>query len=161
LKNSPICAIADPAAKCFETERSPMPRRSNASLTIAAFSPGPRRLEPPPELSEGSVERAIFIETVASVTPQHFAPEDRVLLAEYARTAALARRASEELAISPTIGDRASPWLEVHRVAAKTMMALTVRLRIGARSRNNHPRSDKGQPSPSAYDMLPPTWGTP
>jgi hypothetical protein len=77
-----------------------MPRRSNASLTIASFMPGLKRVEPPPELSEGSVERAIFIETVASVPPEHFAPEDRVLLAEYARTAALARRASEELAIS-------------------------------------------------------------
>jgi hypothetical protein len=135
-----------------------LPRRSNAALSIASFTPGLRRVDPPPELSEGSVERAIFIETVASVPPEHFTAEDRVLLAEYARTAALARRASEELAISATIGDRPSPWLEVHRVAAKTMMALSVRLRIGARSRNNHPRSDKGRPSPSAYDLLP-SWG--
>ena len=90
LENSPICAIADLAAKCFETERSPMPRQSQASLTVAAFSPGPRRLEPPAEFVEGSIERAIFLETAASV-------------------------ASEELAAAAVVGDRPSPWLEVYK----------------------------------------------
>jgi hypothetical protein len=131
-----------------------MPRHSNASLTIAAFTPGLKRLEPPPELAEGSVERAIFIETVASVPAGHFAAEDRVLLAEYARTAALARRASEELAVGAVVGGQASPWLTVHQSATKTMLALSVRLRIGARSRATTTRTAKASAAPSYYELM-------
>src|SRR5262245_7146853 len=101
-----------------------MPRRSEPSLTIAAFTPGVKRLDPPSEFTEGSLEWALFIETVRSVPADHFQAEDRVLLAEYCRTAALARRASEELAVNAVAGGEASPWLTVHQSAAKTMMAL-------------------------------------
>ena len=58
-----------------------------ASLTM--FPGGAHRLDPPAEFAEGSLERGLWAETVASVPHDHFAPEDRVLLAEYARTAAL------------------------------------------------------------------------
>ena len=61
-------------------------------------------LEPPPELREGSAERALFVEIAASFPDGHFAPEDVGLLAEYARTATLARYASEELLANPVIG---------------------------------------------------------
>ena len=88
---------------------------SRASLTML---PGGRRgLEPPSEFAEGSIERQIFVETALSVPDDHFAPEDRVLLAEYCRSAALAKRASEELAVGAVAGNHPSPWLAVHASA--------------------------------------------
>ena len=84
-----------------------MPRRSNASLTIAAFSPGLRRLEPPPEL--GEVEARVFRETVAALAIDHFQAEDLPLLCAYARAVVLERRAAEELAVMATVGEVASP----------------------------------------------------
>jgi hypothetical protein len=127
-----------------------MPRKSEPDLSIAAI--GPRRLEPPPEL--GTMEAEIFRQTVASVPPQHFAGDDLPILAEYCRTAAIARRAAEALAISPVAGDRVSPYLEVHKVTARTAMALSVRLRIGARSRSTNTRRGKATAAPSYYDLM-------
>jgi hypothetical protein len=54
-----------------------MPRRSSASLTVAAFNADARRLDCPAELS--GLEAEILRQTVASVTPNHFAAEDMVL----------------------------------------------------------------------------------
>jgi hypothetical protein len=53
-----------------------MPRRSTAALSIAHVGPGLRRLEPPPDMTEGSLERRLFLETVSSVVAHHFAAED-------------------------------------------------------------------------------------
>lgn len=50
--------------------------------------------------------------------------------------------------------------LAVHTQVARTLMQLTVRLRIGPRSRSQNTRTTKAGPPPSAYDSLPP-WGTP
>jgi len=72
-----------------------MPRRSTASLTVAAFAPDRGRLGPPPEL--GGVEADVFRQTVASVSADYFAAENMTLLCAYARAAALERRAAEEL----------------------------------------------------------------
>jgi hypothetical protein len=47
-----------------------MPRRSEASLSIAAFTPGLKRLDPPVEFTEGSIERSLFVETVRSVAAE-------------------------------------------------------------------------------------------
>jgi hypothetical protein len=60
-----------------------MPRRSTTSLTIAAFSAGPRRLEAPPEL--GGIEAEILRATVGAVALDHFQPQDLRLLCAYAR----------------------------------------------------------------------------
>jgi phage terminase small subunit len=130
-----------------------VPRASKAALTIAHV--GPRHLEPPSEL--GEVEAAIFRQTVASVATNHFAAEDLTLLCAYARTAALERHAAEELAIEATVGSQPSPWLAVHASAVRSLMALSVRLRIGPRSRapsNNRRRSAKSG-TPSYYDLQP------
>jgi hypothetical protein len=133
-----------------------MPRRSNNSLPVAYIGPGPRRLEPPPDMAEGSLERRLFMETVASVAADHFSAEDAILVAEYARSAALAQRASQELAAFSTVGDRASPWLEVHSAAVRSLDRLAVRLRLGPRARqpNTRRRPGTGQARPSAYDVL-------
>jgi hypothetical protein len=105
-------------------------------------------------MAEGSLERRLFMETVTSVAADHFAAEDAILLAEYARTAALAQRASQELAACATVGDRASPWLEVHSAAVRTLDRLAVRLRLGPRARQPHQRRGAGQARPSVYDAL-------
>jgi hypothetical protein len=133
-----------------------LPRRSAASLSVTAFNPGLQRLLPPTDMQSGSLERRLFLETVSSVAAVHFAAEDGILLAEYARTAALAQRASSELAACATMGDRASPWLEVHSAAVRSLDRLAVRLRLGPRARqpNNQRRPGTGQAPPSAYDML-------
>jgi hypothetical protein len=137
-----------------DNKRTPMPH-SRASLTML---PGGRRvLEPPREFAEGSIERAIFVETVLSVPDDHFAPEDSVLLAEYCRSAALARRASEELAASAVSGSTPSPWLAVHSSAVRSVALLSTRLRLGPRSRSHNIRKGKPTLPPSYYDLHPVT----
>jgi hypothetical protein len=132
-----------------------MPRRSASKLSIVAIGPGLRRLQPPPDMTEGSLERRLFTETVSSVAADHFAAEDGILLAEYVRTAALAQRASTELAACATVGDRASPWLEVHATAVRSLDRLAMRLRLGPRARQpTTQRPGTGQAQPSAYDTL-------
>jgi hypothetical protein len=133
-----------------------MPKRSTASLTIASISPGPRRLEPPPELGAGSIEREIFSQTVASVPAGHFGAEDLPILSAYARAAALERRAAEELQVSAVVGGQPSPWLAVCTSATLSMLRLSVKLRIGPRSRapNNARKVKGGMPQPSYYDTM-------
>jgi phage terminase small subunit len=129
-----------------------LPRRSAAALVICTS--GPRRIEPPVEL--GEVEAKIFRETVAAVALDHFQAEDSALLASYARAVALERRAAEELAVAATVGSVPSPWLAVHSAMARTVMQLSVRLRIGPRSRapSNNRRSTKSGPAPNYYATM-------
>jgi hypothetical protein len=120
--------------------------------------PGGRRpLQPPPELREGSDERAVFVQVAASVPDGHFAPEDVGLLAEYARTATLARFASEELLANPVVGKTVNPWLATHASAIRQLAMLATRLRIGPRSRSANTRKAKPVSPPSYYDLHPAT----
>ena len=106
------------------------------------------------EFAEGSIERSIFVETALSVPDDHFAAEDRVLLAEYCRSAALAKRASEELAASAVNGSMPSPWLAVHASAVRSVALLSTRLRLGPRSRSHNVRKTKLSSPPSYYDRM-------
>ena len=126
---------------------------SRASLTV--FPGGRRPMESPPEFTEGSIERSIFMETAMSVPPDHFAAEDIVLLAESARSVALAKRASEELAVSAVAGSMPSPWLAVHSSAVRSLALLTTRLRLGPRSRSHNVRKSRLPLAPSYYDLHP------
>lgn len=130
-----------------------MPRRSEASLTIAHIGPGPRRLEPPAEL--GEIEAAIFRQVVASVPHEHFAAEDLGLLCAYSRAMALERRASDELAAA-AVGNLQA-WLPVYVTAVRAIATLAVRLRLGPKSRhpNNSRRMSKPSSPPSYYDLHP------
>ena len=132
------------------SEGEPVPR-STASLTIAVI--GLRRLDPPVEFAGGSLEGRIFVETVMSVPADHFAPEDRALLAECRRAAALAQRASEELAAGAVVGSMPSPWLAVHGSAVRSVALLSTRLRLGPRSRSHYTRKGKPVSAPSYYDL--------
>jgi phage terminase small subunit len=129
-----------------------VPRKSKAELSLVHLTPG-RRLEPPPEL--GGIEREIFLQTVAAVAFDHFASEDLPLLTAYCRAAALERRAAEELAAGATVGNQPSPWLAVHASAIRSLERLSVRLRLGPRSRNpTNRRSVKGARRPSYYATM-------
>jgi phage terminase small subunit len=129
-----------------------MPRRSKASLTIASITLGLRRLEPPADLQGPA--REIFRQTVASVAANHFQPDDLPLLCTYCAAAAQALQAAIELRVCPLAGDRPSPWLRIQASAARTMAQMSVRLRLGARSRDHHPRRARSQRPPSYYSII-------
>jgi hypothetical protein len=145
--------------KLSARKESPMPH-SRDSLVLL---PGgrSRTLEPPPEFTAGSIERQIFVETVASAPPDHFAGEDVALLAAYCRAMALERRASDELAACATVGNRASPWLDVYATATRAIATHAVRLRIGPRSRSANTRKAKPGLAVSYYDTHPAPRPTP
>lgn len=67
------------------------------------------------------------------------------------------RRASEELAAAIAAGNVPTPWLGIYATVEKTMMALTVRLRLGPLSRSNNNRRSPGKPgtgSLSYYEVM-------
>jgi hypothetical protein len=95
---------------------------------------------------------------VAAAPPDFFRAEDLVLLAAYSRAAVLERQAAERLAVAIAAGDAPRPWLAVHTQVSRTLLNLTVRLRIGPRSRapsNNRRRAGRpGAGSLSYYDSM-------
>jgi hypothetical protein len=129
-----------------------MPRQSITELT---FTTPDHRLDPPHELRD--LEAEIFRETVASVPPEHFAADDLRFLCAYCRTAAMERRASEELTTAPVCADgiTPSPWLKLRDQSALTMLRHAVRLRLGARARSSSQRTAgmKKYRSPSYYEI--------
>jgi phage terminase small subunit len=131
-----------------------MPRKSQASLTIAHIGPGVKRLEPPADLAPDAA--VIFRETVASVPHTHFSPEDTTLLAAYCRTAILARQAAEALAANPIAADgKVSPWLATHTAHVRLLAALAIRLKVGPRARRpDARRASKPSSPPSYYDIM-------
>jgi len=128
-----------------------MPRISAAAAAMPHVSP--MRLAPPAEL--GEAERVVFRQTVAGVRPDHFLPEDIVLLASYARAACIERKAAEVVAAAP--GAPTHDELAAWRDASKILLALSIRLRIGPRARDNHPRprSFRAPAVVSYYDLAP------
>jgi hypothetical protein len=66
------------------------------------------------------------------------------------------RRAAEELAAGAVVGSQPSPWLAIHGQMVRAISQLSIRLRIGPKSRapsNNRRRAGSGR-APSAYDTL-------
>jgi phage terminase small subunit len=118
-----------------------MPRRSAASLAvIPPVSGAPPRLTPPPELGER--ERVIFLDLVTSLPANHFAPSDVPLLARYCEAAALAERAALALRDAPmTVDGRPNPLITVHGGAVKSLLGLSLKLRLSPQARTpNQPR---------------------
>jgi hypothetical protein len=131
---------------------TPLPRHSAASLTVAAFRPGLRRLEPPSDLQ--GAERQVWMQTVGGLPAGHFLPEDTEILRAYCASAALERRAASELQASPLAGDRPSPWLKIHISAIRSMAQMSIWLRLGPRSRDHHVRSAKRLAVQASYYQL-------
>jgi phage terminase small subunit len=131
-----------------------MPRKSSAELSIVSYAQPSPRLAPPADFTDGSLERLIWQEVITGAAHDHFDASDRPLLAEYCRSAAIARRAAEELAVTAVAGGQPSPWLAVHVAAVRSMTSLAVRLRLGPKSRTPSQRATKRGPEPSYYDSV-------
>src|SRR5262249_15988151 len=128
--------------------------KSKEHLAIVAIGPGPKRLEPPPELAEDAA--LVFRETVAAVPANHFQVEDSALLAAYSRTVVLARQAAAELPKNPLADGKVSPWLATHTAHVRLLAQLSIRLKLGPRARRpDARRAAKPTPRASYYETHP------
>jgi phage terminase small subunit len=128
------------------------PGRKNSFARSAIFGIGSApRLKPPDELD--SLERAVFVDIVASCEPTHFRASDMPLLTAYCRAVVMERRAAGEYAREPVQPDGAvSPWAAVHASAVKSMLGLSLRLRLSPQGRSKV--STKAEPNLSYYQRL-------
>jgi hypothetical protein len=125
----------------------PVPRTSSAALSVAPVAIGPARLSPPADLPE--LERQKFAELVATQKPDHFRPEDVSLLCAYVRAGLTEKLAADEVAAGNL------QWQEALAGAQRALVALSVRLRIGPRSRgSNISRAARPRPAPSFYESM-------
>ena len=127
-----------------------MPRKSAASLNVVTVDSRTIRLRPPPDLPQP--ERDLFVAVVAANPPTHFRDSDLPLLLQYCAAAVLSERAVAELRAAPIVDGRPSAWLVVFEKASRSMLGLSMRLRLSpqARQTNNPTRPT---PRLSAYEM--------
>lgn len=116
-----------------------MPRKAADALVVPI--PSPKRLPPPPGLSEGA--KAEFLRIILCEKPEHFRTSDLSLLVQYCEAAALADRAMREMQ-----GDGAPErWLTVWEKSARMMKDLALRLRLSPQARQpNNPRAVRPRP---------------
>jgi hypothetical protein len=129
-----------------------MPRQSADAIALLPMDAEPPRLSPSSDLTEA--ERQIFTDIVLSVRPSHFMPCDRPLLAAYARAIALERLASGELARAGYVEEngKPSPWLAILQQASKSMLALSIRLRLSPQGRRPAITVERRAKQVSYYD---------
>jgi phage terminase small subunit len=94
------------------------------------------RLVAPAFLTEE--EREIFADLVASTTAKHFKASDLPLLTAYCQSVVTQRLASREFKRAPLLAGRVSPWAAVEEKAVRSMVALSMRLRLSPQSRDRH-----------------------
>src|SRR5262245_8496797 len=92
-----------------------------ALATVATL---PKRLKPPANLSD--LARKEFKRIVAAEPAAHFKDSDLSLLIQYCEAVAMAERAVQELQRE----DAPVRWLTLWEKATRTMIALSMRLRI-------------------------------
>lgn len=128
-----------------------MPRKSAAASAINAPASPSTRLKPPAILS--TAERAVFADLVTANDAKHFRPSDLPLLCTYCEVIAMLALAAKELRKGIVAPDgRVSPWLGVQERGIKSMVALSMRLRLSPQARSpNNPGPRK--PS-SVYDEI-------
>ena len=120
-----------------------MPRKSAAAIAINQPPTAANRLRPPATLS--AAQRAVFLELVGSNEPGHFQPSDAPLLATYCEVICMLQEASNQLKKGIVFDGRVSPWVGVQERGIKSMVALSMRLRLSpqARAPNNPSRPNK------------------
>ena len=125
-----------------------MPRRSAASFEVPSSVTGElARLTPPADLDKP--EREIFLDLVSASKPGHFRASDLPLLSAYVRAIALERRSASELAAGDT--KALTRWER----AVKSMVALSMRLRLSPQSRAaNNPTRPGTESMPSYFDRM-------
>lgn len=112
-----------------------MPRKSASSLSVVPIGDRLSRLCPPPCLSEE--ERAVFLDIVSACDPKHFRRSDLPLLIRYVESCALADSAAQHLRVEGAVSQfgKPSPWLIAQEKAIRSMIALSMRLRLAPQSR--------------------------
>ncbi len=94
-----------------------------------------KRLQPPASLN--AAERAVFENLIAATRPDHFIASDLPLLARYAEAIVLGDRAAVELRKSTIVNGKVSPWVAIQEKATKSMIMLSMRLRLSPQSRHD------------------------
>ena len=95
-------------------------------------------------------ERELFLRIVGTNKPAHFQPSDTPLMCRYVEAVIMAERAAEELRQNPVVNGKASPWLVIQEKNVRTMIALSMRLRLSpqARAANNPTRPEPSGQNP-------------
>jgi phage terminase small subunit len=111
----------------------------------------PTRLKCPDDLDEP--ERQVFGDLVGACEPTHFRASDLPLLAAYCRAVIMERRAAGEFNREPILPDgRPNPWGVIHAAALKSMLGLSLRLRLSPQGRGKP--STKAEPRLSYYERM-------
>ena len=105
-----------------------------ASLSVVSPVEPVERLRPPAFLAPEEAE--VFADIIAATSARHFRPSDLPLLTAYAQAIATQRMAAAEFKKQPLVSGRPSPWAAVEERAAKTMVMLSLRLRLSPQARD-------------------------
>jgi phage terminase small subunit len=118
-----------------------MPRKSAAHLAINVPRLAANRLRPPATMSKP--ERKVFAQLVGTNPANHFRQSDAPLLHVYCEVIITLRTAASELKKGVVFDGKISPWVAVQERAIKSMVALSMRLRLSpqARAPNNPSRA--------------------
>ena len=108
-------------------------RKTTEAISALSWIGPPPRLTAPPELTE--TERRVFADIVGACEPEHFRPSDMPLLTAYCRAVVLEQQSAREYAKAPVVGNQISAWSIVHANALKSMIALSLRLRLSPQGR--------------------------
>jgi phage terminase small subunit len=117
-------------------------RKSAESLAIAPVMNGSSR--PLPEgLSEA--ELAVFRSIKAAVPVDHFQASDEPLLIEYCTAVVQARRAAAMLRRDGDVTDKGRPsgWVTVQEKAQRSMISLSLRLRLSPQARREKVKTER------------------
>lgn len=129
-------------------------RRPFSSVEITGYAGATRRLSPPECL--GDLQRAVFIDLVASCPASQFRKADVGLLARYSELAVMAEQAAFELQQGGMVTDkgRVSPWFTIHNAATRELRMLSQRLHIGPRSRTLKVAKTQAASTMSYYEKM-------
>ncbi len=122
-----------------------------------------KRLQPPSSLN--AAERSVFENLIAATRPDHFIASDLPLLARYCEAIVLGDRAAVELRKNTIVNGKASPWVAIQEKATKSMIMLSMRLRLSPQSRVDQKTIGRMLPHtgrrPWEDDWVPPSAGDP
>ncbi len=130
-------------------------RLSAEALLLPRVDGSQRRVRPPAGLDRDVT--ALFRQLVGGCDPQHFMESDSPLLIEYCRAVLLAERAHRELQRKgPVLNSKPSPWILVQEKSVRSMVALSLRLRVSPQARLRPETTARRAlgPKPSVYEML-------
>ena len=109
-------------------------KKSSAYLSVVHGRSESRRPQPPAHLTERQVQ--IFRHLLANSARDQFRETDGLLLARLCEAHDLAEQAAVQLAQNgPVVEGKASAWLVVQEKAVRSVVALSMRLRLSPQSR--------------------------